>query len=409
MSSRSGKESLPSIKDLDLAGRRLLMRVDFNVPLKAGDGGSMVVADDSRIRAALPTIRYAIEQGAKVILASHCGRPKGKVVPEMSLAPAGGVLAGHLGQDVLLADGPIGDAATKLARDLRDGQVMMLENMRFHAGETKNDDGLSKALAALADVYVNDAFGTAHRAHASTAGVAALIKQKGAGLLMMREVEALGRILNAPKTGFVAVLGGAKVSDKIAVIQNLLNKVEALVIGGAMAYTFLQAQGHDVGNSRVEEAHLVTARDVLSAAKRKGVEVLLPVDHAVATEFSADAPRKVVHEVEIPSGQMALDIGPETQRHYAARLALAKTVFWNGPMGVFEFDAFAEGTRAVANAIANGKAFSVVGGGDSVRAVNESGKADQISHISTGGGASLEFIEGRALPGLVALGHRRHS
>ncbi|MFN3201514.1 MAG: phosphoglycerate kinase [Bradymonadia bacterium] len=407
MADRSRNAGLTTVDQLELEGKRVFIRVDFNVPLEADAKGRMVVADDSRIRAALPTIRYVVEQGARVILASHCGRPKGEVVPEMSLAPAGGVLAGHLGQDVLLADAPVGDAATKLIREMRDGQVVMLENMRFHAGETKNDEGLAKALAAYADVYINDAFGTAHRAHASTAGVAGLVEHKAAGKLMMREVEALGRVLNAPKAGFVAVLGGAKVSDKIAVIENLLNKVEALVIGGAMAYTFLKVQGHEVANSRVEEAHLNTAREVLSTASKKGVQVLLPVDHGVATDFDAGALRRNVDEVDIPAGHMALDIGPKTQAAYAARLATAKTIFWNGPMGVFEFDAFAAGTRAVADAIASADAFSVVGGGDSVRAVNESGRAGDISHISTGGGASLEFVEGRALPGLVALGHRR--
>lgn len=407
MVDRSRKASIPLIDQLDLGGKRVFIRVDFNAPLKEDASGARIVADDSRIRAALPTIRHAIEEGARVILASHCGRPKGKVVPEMSLAPAGGVLAGHLGQEVLLADAATGDSATKLIREMREGQVVMLENLRFNAGETKNDDSFSKALAAFADVYVNDAFGTAHRAHASTAGVPALIEHKGGGFLMAKEVEALTRMLNAPRAGFVAVLGGAKVSDKIGVIQNLLNKVESIIIGGAMAYTFLQAQGHDVGASRVEESHLVTARDVLTAAKRKGVEILLPVDHGVAEAFSADAARREVAAVDIPAGLMALDIGPATQQAYATTLAEAKTIFWNGPMGVFEFDAFATGTRAVARAVANARAFSVVGGGDSVRAVNESGEADKISHISTGGGASLEFVEGRLLPGLAALGYRR--
>lgn len=390
------------IDALPIEGLRTLIRVDFNVPLEDG-----AVADDSRIRAALPTIEHAIERGARIILCSHLGRPKGQRSDKDSLAPAGERLAELLDRDIPLSDFPVGDAATRLAKDLRDGQIMMLENLRFHPGEEKNDDNFARQLAALAERYVNDAFGAAHRAHASTAGVAAHIRDKAAGFLMAKEIEHLGRLLDAPKKGFVAVLGGAKVSDKIGVIEKLMDKVDTLLIGGAMAYTFLAAQGHAVGESKVEDDQITVARRLLDRAEKRRVELLLPEDHGCAPEFDAKAARTDVAGLDIPAGLMGLDIGKRTARRFAERIANAKTIFWNGPMGVFEFDAFAAGTRTIANAIADSAGYSVVGGGDSVRAVSESGRSADIDHISTGGGASLEFIEGRELPGLTALGIRR--
>lgn len=405
MPGKTDHPRIPPVKlidELPVEGRRTFVRVDFNVPLE-GDR----VADDSRIRAALPTIRHAIDRGARVIIASHLGRPKGKPDPKYSLAPAGEVLAALLGREVLLADEPVGDGAAKLVRDMRDGHVVMLENLRFHPGEEANDDAFARALAAFADVYVNDAFGAAHRAHASVAGIVPHVPVHGAGFLMASEVAALSGLLARPRQGFVAVLGGAKVSDKIGVVQRLLGRVDALLIGGAMAYTFLAARGHAVGRSRVEEDYLRTATEVLEAAQKRGVEVLLPIDHRCAPELTPDAKPTVVEAVDIPAELMGLDIGPRTAERFAERLRAAKTIFWNGPMGVFEVQPFAAGTRAVAGAVADADAFSVVGGGDSVRAVHESGRAADISHISTGGGASLEFVEGRELPGLKALGWRR--
>jgi phosphoglycerate kinase len=390
------------IDKLPIEGKRTFIRVDFNVPLE-GDR----VADDSRIRAAIPTIEHAISRGAKVILASHLGRPKGKPDPKYSMAPAGEVLAGLIGRDVLLADEAVGDGAAKLVRDMRDGHVVMLENLRFNAGEEKNEDSFARGLAAMTDVYVDDAFGAAHRAHASVAALPGLVEQKGAGFLMAAEVAALHKLVNRSRDGFVAVLGGAKVSDKIAVINKLVGRVDTLLIGGAMAYTFLAAQGHPVGKSKIEEDHLRNAREVLETAARRNVQVLLPIDHRGASAFDEKARATAINGVDIPEDLMGLDIGPRTAEIFGRKLREAKTIFWNGPMGVFEWKSFAEGTMAVANAVADSKGYSLVGGGDSVRAVNESGRDRDIGHISTGGGASLEFVEGRELPGLKALGYYR--
>jgi phosphoglycerate kinase len=386
------------VSELPIEGKRVFIRVDFNVPLTPARG----VADDSRIRASLPTIRQCIERGARVVLASHLGRPKGPT-PSLSLEPVGARLAELLGREVLLTDEPVGDGARKVVQDLRDGGVALLENLRFHAGEEANDDAFARQLAAYADVYVNDAFGTAHRAHASTVGMIQHVHGgKGAGLLMEKEIQFLGRLLGDVDRPYLAVVGGAKVSDKIAVLENLLERVDAFLIGGAMANTFLKARGVDVGRSRVEEDKLSVARDFLKAAQAAKVEVLLPVD-VVAAEGLDGASGVVAKSDAIPAELMALDIGPETAAGFADRIARAKTVFWNGPMGVFEKKPFAQGTIAVARAVAACKGLTVVGGGDSVAAVNEAGVAVKISHISTGGGASLEFIEGKTLPGIKAL------
>jgi phosphoglycerate kinase len=388
---------IKSIADLPIEGKRVFIRVDFNVPLTPARG----VADDSRIRAAVPTIQAAVKRGARVVLASHLGRPKGPT-PSLSLEPVGARLAELLGKDVMLTDEAVGDGARKVVADLRDGDVALLENLRFFPGEEANDEQFARQLAGYADVYVNDAFGTAHRAHASTAGMVPFIAQKGAGLLMMKEIEFLGKLLGDVERPFVAVVGGAKVSDKIAVLENLLGRVNAFLIGGAMANTFLKAKGANVGKSRVEEDKLALARAFLKKADDKKVEVLLPVD-VVAAE-SLDSPTgQVVRATEVPANLMALDIGPESASGFANKIGKSRTVFWNGPMGVFEKKPFAAGTVAVAKAVASCRGLTVVGGGDSVAAVNEAGVANQISHISTGGGASLEFIEGQTLPGIAAL------
>jgi phosphoglycerate kinase len=395
----SSKLEIPFITQIDLQHKKVLMRVDFNVPLEQGK-----VADDTRIRAALPSIEYALQQNAKVILISHLGRPKGKVDDKFSLAPAGEVLAGYLNRDVLLSDRPIGEGPTRLVHDLKEGSVLLLENIRFHSGETKNNEHLAKELAQFADCYVNDAFGTAHRSHASTTGVVPFIKgQVAAGLLMGKEIKALSHILQAPRKGFVAVLGGAKVSDKIAVLKSLIPKTEAVIIGGAMAYTFLCAQGISVGKSRVEEDHIETAKALIALAEQKGTKLVLPIDHVAASEFSADQEAIVVNHSHIPSTLMGLDIGPHTIQRYQNTIEQAKNLVWNGPMGVFEWPQFAKGTFAMAQAFAESQAYTVVGGGDSVRAMHESGYADRVDHVSTGGGASLEFLEGKTLPGIQAL------
>jgi phosphoglycerate kinase len=390
-----------TIDQLDLAGKRVFIRVDFNVPLD-GEGR---VTDDARIRAALPTIRYAIGKKARVILASHLGRPKGDASDKakFTLEPAAQRLSELLGDDVILADDCIGDGVRKAVADLPEGKVLLLENLRFHKGEEGNDEAFGRELASLADVWVNDAFGTAHRAHASTAGMARFVKEKAGGFLIQKEVEYLGRVLGKPERPFVAILGGAKVSDKIKVLENLVAKADSVLIGGAMAYTFLAAKGVPVGKSRVEQDKLELARQILDKAKAKGVDFELPVDHVCATEPKETAERVVVNAQAIPEGLMGLDIGPKTLDRYRQRVLAAKTVFWNGPMGLFEQKPWAEGTFGVAKAMAESPAVTVVGGGDSAAAVEEAGLVDKMKHVSTGGGASLEFIEGRELPGVKIL------
>jgi 3-phosphoglycerate kinase len=389
------------VDELQLGGKRVFIRVDFNVPLT--DAGK--VADDTRIRAALPTIQLVRKAGAKVILASHLGRPKG-VDPKLSLEPAASRLSELLGenQEVILADDCVGDGVEKLVRDLQSGQVLMLENLRFHKEEEANDEDFSRELASLADVYVNDAFGAVHRAHASTVGMVRFVPEKAGGLLLRKELEYLGRLLKSPDKPYVAVLGGAKVSDKIKVIENLLPKLDALLIGGAMAYTFLKAKGVEVGRSRVEADKLTLAARALKASEMLGISLLLPIDHVVAREPNEKSESRIVNEQSIPKEMVGLDIGPKTRGIFAARIGSARTVFWNGPMGMFEVETFAEGTRAIARAMASNKsATTVVGGGDSAAAVDQMGLAEQMSHVSTGGGASLEFLEGRTLPGVAAL------
>lgn len=399
-----------TIRDVDVKGKRVLMRVDFNVPLKDGK-----VSDATRIEAALPSIRHILEKGGKLILMSHLGRPDGKPAAEFSLRPAALKLAEFLGQPVPLAPDCVGPAVRKMVDALRSGEVMMLENVRFHPEEellnkyAKQDDAtkakidaFTKELASYGDVYVNDAFGTAHRAHASTAGVTKYIPVNVAGFLMEKEVKYFGDALAHPAKPFLAILGGAKVSDKVLVINNLLEKVDSLIIGGAMAYTLMQAEGRKVGISRVEEDKLDVAREVFAKAKIKNVKILLPVDHVCARKFDVAEPDGVF--TDIPDDMMGLDIGPKSIELFKAEIAKAKTIVWNGPMGVFEKPAFAKGTFAVCQAVAdNTGCISIIGGGDSVSAVNKSGLADRMTHISTGGGASLEFLEGKKLPGVTAL------
>lgn len=387
------------IDQLDLQGKRVLMRVDFNVPLTK----DCQVADDTRIRATLPTIQYAVEKGAKVILISHLGRPKGKRVPELSLKPVAPVLSKLLGKPVTMADDCIGDGVKAQIAKMKAGDVLLLENCRYYEGDEKNDPGFSRQLAELADLYVNDAFGTAHRAHATTVGVAQFLKPAACGFLMKKELEYLSQAVQNPAKPYVAILGGAKVSDKIGVIKNLMDKVDVLLIGGGMAYTFLKARGLEVGKSLVEADKIDLARELMDKAEAQKVPLLLPTDHVVAQKMEADAPTKIVAGNAIPADWMALDIGPNTIEKYSSGIKTARTVVWNGPMGVFEMEPFAQGTLAIARAIAASKATSIIGGGDSVAAVHKAGVADKISHISTGGGASLEFLEGIELPGVKAL------
>jgi phosphoglycerate kinase len=393
------KKSIADLNAKDLAGKRVLVRVDFNVPMDDG-----TITDDTRIRAALPTIRYALDQGAKVILASHLGRPKGKPDPKYSMMPVGEKLREHLRDvDIVVADDCVGEGVAKVVKELEDGHVLLLENLRFHAEEEANDEEFSRELASMADVWVNDAFGAAHRAHASTAGMARFVKEKAAGFLMKKELEYLGRVLGKPERPFIAILGGAKVSDKIKVIESLMSRCDAILIGGAMAYTFLKAQEIEVGKSLVEADKLDLAGKLLDMAERKNVKFLLPIDHICAREPKAGAERIEVKERAIPKDLMGLDIGPKTQSLYREQIRFAKTVLWNGPMGLFEIPAFSDGTFAIAKALADNDVTSIVGGGDSAAAVEQAGLAAKMSHVSTGGGASLEVLEGRELPGVKAL------
>ena len=389
-----------SVRDVDVAGKRVFVRVDFNVPLQNGQ-----ITDDTRIRETLPTIRYLLERGAKIILASHLGRPKGKVVDEMRLTPVAARLSELLGKPVQKADEAVGDTVKRMVAELKDGDVLLLENVRFYPGEEANDPELAKAFAELADLYVNDAFGAAHRAHASTEGIAKHLPAV-AGLLMEKELDVLGRALQNPDRPFTAIIGGAKVKDKIGVIDNLLNIADNIIIGGGLSYTFLKAQGYEIGKSLVDNEKLDLALGFIDKAKQRGVNFLLPTDVVVADRFSVDANTKVVPVSAIPADWEGVDIGPETRERYAKVIQESKLVVWNGPMGVFEMEPFSHGTRAVAEACAQTSAFTVIGGGDSAAAVEQFKLADRMDHISTGGGASLEFMEGKALPGVVALNER---
>jgi phosphoglycerate kinase len=394
MSSALNKKT---VEDLQVAGKKVLVRCDFNVKMENG-----VITSDKRIVASLPTIKYLIENGAKVILCSHLGRPKGEVVPEFSLAPVAARLAELLGQEVKMAKDVVGESAQALARDLKDGEVLLLENVRYEKGETKNDPELSKKFADLAELYVNDAFGSAHRAHSSTAGVAEHLPA-ACGYLIQKEIEFIGGALENPKRPLVAILGGAKVSDKIGVITNLIDKCDTLIIGGGMAYTFMKSLGYNIGTSLLEADKVELAAEMMKKAEEKGVKFLIPVDNKVGKEYAPDTEAMVVDSDKIPDGWMGLDIGPKTQAIFADAVKDAGTVIWNGPMGVSEWEAFASGTVAVATAIADSDAISIIGGGDSAAAIQKLGFADKMSHISTGGGASLEYLEGKVLPGIAAL------
>ena len=388
-----------TIEDIDVKGKKVLARCDFNVPLKDGE-----ITNDKRIVAALPTIKYLMEHGAKVILCSHLGRPKGEYKPEFSLAPVAKRLSEYLGVEVKLAEDAevVGPNAKAMAAELKDGEVMLLENVRYRAEETKNEENFSKELASLADIFVNDAFGTAHRAHCSTTGVAAYLPAV-CGYLIQKEIKFMGGALANPKRPLVAILGGAKVSDKIGVIENLIDKCDTIIIGGGMAYTFMKYLGHNIGTSLLEADWVEKAGEMMKKAEDKGVKFLIPVDNKVGKEYDEHTEAKVVSSDDIPDGWMGLDIGPKTQEVFADAIKGAGTVIWNGPMGVSEWDNFAAGTICVAKAVADSGAISIIGGGDSVAAVTKLGFADKMSHISTGGGASLEFLEGKDLPGICAL------
>ena len=386
-----------TIEDIDVAGKKVLVRCDFNVPLKDG-----VITSDKRIVSSLPTIKYLLDHNAKVILCSHLGRPKGEVNPEFSLAPVAKRLSELLGKEVKMASDVVGESAQALAASLQDGEAMLLENVRFEKGETKNDPELSKKFAALADLFVNDAFGSAHRAHCSTTGVADYLPAV-CGYLIQKEISVMGTALADPKRPFVAILGGAKVSDKIGVITNLIDKVDTLIIGGGMAYTFFKALGHPIGTSICKEDKVELAGEMMQKAKEKGIKFLIPIDNKVGKEYKPDTEFMAVDSDDLPDGWMGLDIGPRTETLFADAIKGAGTVVWNGPMGVSEWDNFASGTIAVAKAVADSGAISIIGGGDSAAAVQKLGFADKMTHISTGGGASLEFLEGKELPGIACL------
>ncbi len=389
-----------TVEDIAVSGKKVLVRCDFNVPLKDG-----VITSDKRIVSSLPTIKYLLDNNARVILCSHLGRPKGEVMPEFSLAPVAARLSELLGKEVKMAKDVVGESAQALAASLEDGDVMLLENVRFEKGETKNDPELSKAFASLADIFVNDAFGSAHRAHSSTTGVADHIPAV-CGYLIQKEISFIGGALENPQRPFVAILGGAKVSDKIGVITNLLDKVDTLIVGGGMAYTFMKYLGHNIGTSLLEADKVELAGEMMAKAKEKGVNFLIPVDNKVGKEYDPNTEAMIVDSDDIPEGWMGLDIGPKTQEMFANAIKGAGTVIWNGPMGVSEWENFAAGTVAVANAVAASGAISIIGGGDSAAAVQKLGFADKMSHISTGGGASLEFMEGKELPGIAALNEK---
>lgn len=392
--------SFSTLRDLDLAGKRLLLRVDFNVPLQQGK-----VTDLTRIEASLPTLKYALDHGAKLILMSHLGRPDGKVNEELRMKPVAEALSRLISRPVQTVSDCVGPEAEKAAAQLKPGEILLLENLRFHPEEEKNDPAFSKALGRLGDLYVNDAFGTAHRAHASTAGVADLLPA-AAGFLLQKELEALGAVIHHPARPYWLILGGAKVSDKIKLMDRLMDRVDGILIGGGMQYTFFAARGIGVGNSPVEKDHFIIAKNVLAKAEEKGIRVLLPLDHVIADRFDPNAQRKVTEKPGVPDGWEGMDIGPKTIELFSKTLRDAKTVLWNGPLGVFEMDRFSDGTRAVAQVVAGLQAVTVVGGGDTAAAVAKFGVADKMTHVSTGGGASLEFLEGRALPGVQAL--RKH-
>ncbi|APH19197.1 phosphoglycerate kinase [Clostridium botulinum] len=389
-----------SIEDIDVKGKKVLVRCDFNVPLNEGK-----ITDENRLVGALPTIKYLMGKGAKIILCSHMGKPKGEPKKELSLLPVAKRLSEMLNKEVIFADDDnvVGENAKKAVEDMKDGDVVLLQNTRYRKEETKNEEVFSKELASLADVFVNDAFGTAHRAHCSTVGVTNYLKEAACGYLIQRELKFLGNAVEKPERPFVAILGGAKVSDKINVINNLLDKVDTLIIGGGMGYTFLKAQGYTIGNSLVEEDKVEYSKEMIDKAKEKGVNLLLPIDNVVADKFDKDASPVVTEDQNIGEGYMGLDIGPKTAKIYSDAIKSAKTVVWNGPMGVFEFKSFANGTIEVAKAMADSDAVTIIGGGDSAAAVNILGFGDKMTHISTGGGASLEFLEGKELPGIAAL------